>query len=130
MNIEILTLVGAVLVTPIITLLTMWFRQNSDKDLRRDKRDDSFIKSLEDRITVLEQRLDQKEKEIREIRHELKNRDAEYLALYQEHTTLRAKYDVLQTDHNELKHQYDLTATELAKLQTTLKEAATLQATI
>lgn len=117
-----LTLIGAIIITPIVTLLTMWLRNSTDKDKRRDDRDDKFIKSLDERVTECETRHGKRDKEIAEIRVELKNRDAEYLTLYQEHTTMRAKYEVLQADHEELKKQYEVTAAELTTLKETIKE--------
>lgn len=78
-------------------------------------REDGFISDMSKRITALE-------KEIREVRVELKNRDAEYLELYKEHTTLKAKYEVLQVDHEELKKNYERTVAELSRLGNTCKE--------
>lgn len=117
-----LIVIGEVILVPVLTFLTMWVKSNNEKDVRRDKRDDSYIKNLENRIIALEVRLDAKENEIREIRHELKNRDAEYIKLYQEYTTLKAKYEVLQTDHDELRKNYNATVDELTSIKVAIKE--------
>lgn len=122
MNSDALIIIGEVVLVPVLTFLTMWVKNYNEKEIRRDNRDDNFIKTLEDRITVLEKRLDAKETEIREIRHELKNRDAEYVAIYQDYTTLKAKYEVLQHDHDDLKAMYDTTANELSSLKETIKK--------
>ena len=100
-------------ITPLLVLLTLWVRSNISKGERDEKRHDSFVAGMEKRIIALE-------KEVREVRIELKNRDAEYLALYKEHTTLKAKYEVLQADHEELKKKYEHTVEELAKLGTNI----------
>lgn len=122
MEINTLTVMGEVVLVPILTFLTIWVRSYNDKELRRDKRDDGYIKSLEDRITALEARLDKKETDIREINLELKNRDAEYLKIYQEHTTLKAKYEVLQNDYDLLKKNYITMTDEMFLLKETLKK--------
>lgn len=124
MDTHALTIIGEVVLVPVLTFATIWLKGNLDKDIRREKRDDGYLKNLEDRVKSLENRLDAKEKEIREIRHELKNRDAEYVALYQEYTTLKARYEVLQNDHNDLKRDYDSTVTELTNLQSALRANA------
>lgn len=112
-QLTILVTLGNVFFTPVIVLVTMWVKNSSTKEARREKREDGFIEGLEDRIAALERRLDEKEKEIREIRVELKNRDKEYLTLYQEYTTLKAKYEVLYADHEDLKKQHATMQNEL-----------------
>lgn len=121
MDINTLTVAGEVILVPVLTFLTMWVRNANDSALRRDRRDDSYIKNLEGRVSLLESRLDKKESEIREIRVELKNRDAEYVRLFQEHATLRAKYEVLQIDHDQLKKNYDTTVAELGSIKETIR---------
>jgi chromosome segregation ATPase len=122
MDVNTITLIGAVVITPVVTLLTLWVKNIFAKDARRDKRDDGYISSLTDRVETCERRHNERDKEMREIRAELKQRDEEYVNLYKEHTTIRAKYDVLLADHNELKEQYDATAVELAALKDAIKK--------
>lgn len=121
MDTQTLITIGEVILVPVLTLITLWVKNASDKDMRRDKRDDNYIKNLEERVTALETRLTAKETEIREIRVELKNRDTEYVKLFQDYTTLKAKYEVLQTDHDQLKKNYDDTVRELASMKDTIK---------
>lgn len=106
------TLIINAIVTPILVFITMWLNRAISSGERRDKRDDGFISDLKQRLTNLE-------REIKEVRVELKNRDAEYIVLFKEHTTLKAKYEVLQIEHDELKAQYENTAAQLAQLGTT-----------
>lgn len=120
-----LVIIGEVVLVPVLTFLTMWVRNNSDKDLRRDKRDDGYILTLTERVTAVEQQLAARDKEISEIRVELKNRDEEYISLYKEHTTIRAKYEVLLADHTELKSKYTVTAVELENLKETFRQDRT-----
>jgi peptidoglycan hydrolase CwlO-like protein len=110
-----LTLIVNAVVTPLLVIVTNLFNNSANSAKRRDARDDNFIRSLEKRLSDLE-------REIKEVRIELKNRDEEYLALYKEHTTLRAKYDVLQADHEELKQKYENTVAFLAKVGHTFDE--------
>lgn len=117
MDINVLTLIGAIIITPIITILTLWIKNSTAKDTRRDARDDGYIKSLDERITLCEGRHATREKEISEIRQELKNRDVEYVKLYQENATIRAKYEILQEDHDDLKAKYEATVGELSSLK-------------
>lgn len=122
MSIEVLTLIGAVLITPLVTLLTLWIKGANAKDMRHDARDDAFFRALSGRVDECERRYKEKDKDIAEIRVELKNRDAEYIKLYQEHTTIRAKYEILQQEYTELKQQYDTTTKELRSLREALTE--------
>lgn len=119
-----ITLGANVIITPTLVLATMWVRNSFNKEERRDKRDDKYLENLELRVRDLEKRLDLKEKEMREIRVELKNRDAEYIELYKIYTTLKAQHEVLQADHDDLKKQYDATSTELANLKEDIKRKA------
>ena len=109
MNDVTITLFINAVLTPTLVLVTMWFKSIISSKNRSLDREDEFIAGLVERIEGLE-------KEIREVRIELKNRDAEYLELYKEHTTLKAKYEVLQADHEELKKKYEHTASELSNL--------------
>lgn len=110
----IILIINAVL-TPILVIVTLWVRANIAKSNRMTDREDGFI-------TGMEKRLERLEKEIREVRIELKNRDAEYLELYKEHTTLKAKYEVLSVDHEDLKKKYEATVLELSKLGTACQD--------
>lgn len=110
-----ITLVINAIITPLLVLFTLWVKKNVSKEERDEKRHDKQVDSFEERIRHLE-------KEIREVRIELKNRDAEYLELYKEHTTLKAKYEVLEADHEDLKKKYEATVAELSKLGSTCKE--------
>lgn len=107
----IINLVINAIATPLLVLLTMWFKSSVSSRNHATTREDGFIAGLDKRIVALE-------KELREVRIELKNRDGEYLELYKEHTTLKAKYEVLLADHEELKKQYEHTVAELSKLGT------------
>lgn len=118
----ILTIVAVSILTPLLTFLTMWVRANTDKEVRRDKRDDGYIQELSERVSTCEKRHNERDTEMKEIRAELKNRDEEYLRLYQEHTTIRAKYEVLLADHTALRTQYETTVMELIALKDTLKQ--------
>lgn len=108
-----ITLAINAVLTPLLVILTLRTRAGISKGERDEKRHDGFITGLERRILALE-------KEVREVRIELKNRDEEYLQLYKEYTTLKAKYEVLQADHEELKKKYEHTVSELARLGTDL----------
>ena len=108
------------IITPVLVICTLWAKSIFSKGDRQQIREDGFIAEMQKRISVLE-------KDIREVRVELKNRDAEYLALYKEHTTLKAKYEVLDADyqvlsadHNELRGKYEQTVKELSELGTKL----------
>jgi len=117
MNELILTLLANGVLTPVLVFFTQWLRDSNNKQLRQEKRDETYMINLEERIKVLE-------KDIKEVRQELKNSDAEYLQLYKDYTTLKAKYEVLQIDHDELKKQYDTTVTELVNFKEDLKTKA------
>lgn len=97
------------IVTPLLVVLTLWVRSIISTKERTEKREDKFIADLEKRLQTVEN-------ELRVVRVELKNRDADYLELYKEHTTLKAKYEVLTADHEELKKQYEHTVSELSRL--------------
>ena len=62
----------------------MWVRSQISSKERDQKREAGFIDELIKRVAQLET-------DIKEVRAELKNRDAEYLALYQQHTTIESK---------------------------------------
>ena len=125
MNETLYTLLINAVATPLLVLFTMWFRTSNDKERRLYKRDEKFFTELVSRVDTCERRHEDRDKEIREIRIELKNRDAEYLELYKEHTTLRARYDVLQADHIDLKKQHEITAADFAALKESIKSRAT-----
>lgn len=115
MDATILTLIINAVVTPLLVLATLWLKSQTASRSHALTREDGFINELNKRVVSLE-------KEIREVRIELKNRDAEYLELYKEHTTLKAKYEVLNADHEDLKKKYEATVAELSKLGSTCKE--------
>lgn len=115
MDATILTLIINAVVTPLLVIATLWVKSQTASKNHTLTREDGFIAELNKRVQTLE-------KEIREVRIELKNRDAEYLELYKEHTTLRAKYEVLSADHDDLKKKYEATVAELSKLGSTCKE--------
>lgn len=117
MNELTITLIANGILTPILVFLTQWLKDTTNKSLRQEKRDENYMLNLEKRIAGLE-------REVREVRVELKNRDAEYLALYKEHTTLRAQYEILEIDHAKLKKDYDATVSELAALKQDIKVKA------
>ena len=123
-----LILVINAIVTPLLVIGTLWVRSRIASDTRTDARQDGLIKNLVERVDTCESRHDKREKEIREIRMELKNRDAEYVSLFQQHTTLKAKYEVLSADHQQLKKEYEETAQQLATLKTDIKDKAELAA--
>lgn len=115
--------------TPLIVLLTMWaknkFATSQRAETRFDKQQESLLAAISDRVSACERRHADRDREMREIKHELKNRDIEYIKLYQDYTTLKAKYEVLNNDHNQLKNDFDLAATEIATLKEDLQRAAT-----
>lgn len=113
-----ITIIVNGVLTPVLVLLTMWMRSTVSTKQRILSREDGFISGLEKRIISLE-------REIREVRVELKNRDGEYLEIYKEYTTLKAKYEVLLADHEDLKRQHLATATELANLKQGIEKRAT-----
>jgi len=117
MDTTLITLLINAVVTPLLVLLTLWARASTARGSQMFERENGFISGMEKRIIALE-------KEVREVRVELKNRDAEYLELYKEHTTLKAKYEVLAVDHEELKKKYEATVAELAKLGTTCQDTS------
>jgi chromosome segregation ATPase len=117
MDPTLLSLLINAIATPLLVLLTMWFRSSLSTKERTEKREDGFITGMEERIAQLE-------REVREVRIELKNRDAEYLDLFKVYTTLKAKHEVLEADHEELKKQYNATATELGTLKDDIKQKA------
>jgi len=117
MSSDTITFIVNVLLTPALVLITMWVKNSFSKEERQQKREDGFIADLKDRVDLLE-------REVREVRVELKNRDAEYVSLYKEHTTLKAKYEVLLTDHDKLKRDYEATAIELTTLKQDIKKKA------
>lgn len=109
MTIDTVTLIANIVVTPLLTLITLWVRNSFSTANRTMTREDNFISALNDRVKALET-------EIKVVRTELKNRDADYLELYKEHTTLKAKHEVLLADHEDLKKQYENTVEELSRL--------------
>lgn len=132
MDTAVIVTLANIIFTPIIVLITMAVRNHNDKEIRQDRRDDEFIKSLKENIGELRERVaelersdDVKNTSLAEIRVELKNRDTEYVKLYQEHATLRAKYEILSKDHDSLKKEYDITAKELATFKEDIKSKAT-----
>lgn len=117
MSAELITLIINVIATPLLVVLTLWVRSSISTKERDQKREDGFINELIKRVENLES-------EIKEVRVELKNRDAEYLALYQQHTTMKAKYEVLLAEHDQLRKEFDSTALELSALKEDIKEKA------
>lgn len=109
MDITFATLIINAIVTPILVIITLRVQASTKRGENMLARENGFISGMEKRIAALE-------KEIREVRVELKNRDAEYLELYKEHTTLKAKYEVLHADHEDLKQKYEQTVAELSRL--------------
>lgn len=117
MTSDLVTLIVNVIATPLLVLLTLWVRSSLSTKERDQRREDGFINELIKRVENLEL-------EIKEVRIELKNRDAEYLALYQQHTTMKAKYEVLLAEHDQLRKDYDSTALELSALKDDIKNKA------
>jgi chromosome segregation ATPase len=117
MSADLLTLVVNVIATPLLVVLTMWVRSQISSKERDQKREDGFIDELIKRVGQLET-------DIKEVRAELKNRDAEYLALYQQHTTMKAKYEVLSAEYEQLRKDYNSTASELNALKEDIKTKA------
>ena len=117
MSTDLLTIVLNVIATPLLVVLTMWVRSQISSKERDQKREDGFIDELIKRVAQLET-------DIKEVRAELKNRDAEYLALYQQHTTLKAKYEVLSAEYGQLRRDYESTASELNALKEDIKPKA------
>lgn len=117
MSAELITLIINVIATPLLVVLTLWVRSSISTKERDQKREDGFINELIKRVENLES-------EIKEVRVELKNRDAEYLALYQQHTTMKAKYEVLLAEHDQLRKEFDSTALELSALKEDIKAKA------
>jgi chromosome segregation ATPase len=114
---DFITLVVNVIATPLLVVLTMWVRSQISSKERDQKREDGFIDELIKRVAQLET-------DIKEVRAELKNRDAEYLALYQQHTTMKAKYEVLSAEYEQLRKDYENTASELNALKEDIKTKA------
>lgn len=104
-----------------MVLITLWAKSaikiNSNRERRNDATEDAYRSELTRRIESLE-------KDVRELRVELKNRDAEYLQLYQEHTTLKAKYEVLQSDYDQTVKELHETQAELMALKEDIKTKA------
>lgn len=117
MSTELITLGINAVATPLLVLVTMWIKNSFSKEERQQKREDGFIEELRTRIDTLE-------REVREVRAELKNRDVEYIELYKKYTTLRAQYDILQLDHEKLKKEYNALTIEVASLKTGIKNSA------
>ena len=117
MNENIIVLLMNAVATPLLVIITMGVRNSFDKDKRQEKREDGFIDEMRKRIEILE-------KEVREVRVELKNRDAEYIELYKKYTTLKAQYEVLEIDHQNLKKEYDELKIEMDTMKTDLKASA------
>ncbi len=110
------------MLVPVLTFMTMWVKSLNARDERRDNRDDGYIKALSDRVNTCEKRHADRDREISEIRVEMKTRDIEYAKLYQEHATIRAKYEVLVTEHDALRKEYNATVEELAALKEAIKK--------
>lgn len=113
MEVQSLIPVAEVVLVPVLTFLTMWIQNSYKKSERQDKREEGLIQGLTTRIGDLE-------KEVKEVKVELKNRDAEYVKLFQDYTTLKAKHEVLQSDHDLLKKRYDETVEELTAVKDTI----------
>ena len=115
MNELVLTLAANGALTPVLVLFTQWVKDSNSKQIRQEKRDEEYMGNLEKRIEGLE-------RDIKEVRQELKNRDAEYLELYKDYTTLKAKYEVLQVDYEELKKQSNETDIQLETLKEDIRK--------
>jgi uncharacterized protein (DUF3084 family) len=131
LSLTLITLIGTAIITPTLTLITLWFKNRNSFQERRDKEYqkyvDALIKDVETLKTELikvQQHLEEKETAIRTIQTELKNRDEEYLKLFQSNNTLRAQYDNLLADHTKLKIDYDATVAELTQLKSDIKQKA------
>lgn len=107
--------------TPILVLLTMYARSRISSGERREKREDAYIDVLTNRVTQLE-------KDLQEVRVELKNRDVEYVELFQKYTSLRAKHEVLLADFEITKRELHATQAELTALKDDIKKKANLAA--
>ena len=103
---------------PVMTLLTLWVRSALSSGEKRQKRnddtEDSYRGELLGRVSTLE-------REVKELRVELKNRDKEYVALFQEHATLRAKHEILQAEYDQTVKELHSTQAELTALKEDIK---------
>ncbi len=129
LSLTLATLVGTAVITPTLTLLTLWFKNRNSREERRDKEYqkyvDALLKDVADlkiELDEIQLKLEKKEDDIRTIQTELKNRDAEYLKLYQSNNTLKAQYDNLLADHIKLKVDFDATVAELIQLKSDIKQ--------
>lgn len=125
MNEVVLTLIVNGIATPILVLVTMWVKQALSSNEKRERRSDAIEDEYRKETTA---RIDSLEREIRELRMELKNRDAEYIELYKQYTTLKAKHEVLETDYNQTVKELHATQKELSALKEDIKTRASLVA--
>lgn len=118
---EALTIVANVVLTPILTLFTLWvksaLKSGQARERRNEDHEDAYIEQFEKRIADLE-------KEVRELRVELKNRDGEYIELYKKYTTLNAQHEVLQADYDQTVKELHDTQAELTKLKEDIRNKA------
>lgn len=125
MTADTLQVILSVVVGPTVTFLILWGRAlikgSVNRERRSDEKEDAYIKELNNRVLTLE-------REMKELRAELKNRDAEYIELYKKWTTLKAQHEVLQADYDQTVKELHDTQKELSSLKEDIKNKASLAA--
>jgi chromosome segregation ATPase len=129
MNSEILIALGTIVITPVVTVITLYIK---DKNKLTEKsqthefeKENKLITVLQDdiielksQVKTLESRLDKKDAEIRELQRRLNSRELDYANLLKEHAELSQNHQNLQVEHDNLKKQYEETVERLTNLTT------------
>lgn len=124
---EIIYIGASVVATPLITLLTIWFKDRNklkeNDQAHQFEQENKLIKVLQDDIAELKNnikelntRLDGKDTEIRDLQNKLNLREIDYGTLIRDHAILNENHQKLQLEHNGLKKQYDDTVKKLDEL--------------
>ena len=125
MNTQTITLIGVVVISPIVTLLTIWIKDKLavNGQSHEFEKENKLIEVLQSDITELKKqvkdlsnRLEKKDDEIREIQRRLNARELDYANLLKEHAELSQNHQNLQVEHDDLKKKYEDTVEKLTTL--------------
>ena len=125
MNADTFLILSNVVISPAIVFFIFWLRSlikgSASRERRNNDREDEYFKELNNRVMALE-------REVKELRVELKNRDGEYIELYKQWTTLKAKHEVLQADYDQTVKELHSTQAERSALKDDIKNKAAMAA--
>ncbi len=127
MNSQTIALIGVVIISPIVTLLTIWIKDQNklaaNGQNHEFEKENKLIEVLQNDIAdlkremgIMKKQLEKKDDEIREIQRRLNTREIDYANLLKEHAELSQNHQNLQIEHDNLKRQYDETVAKLTSL--------------